>query len=132
MSNDYPQTIHYNGETLELLRVTEQPEVMGCPKRIEYGYRMAHRSLTVYMRWDFGNGIDWDLSWANPGESQLKETIAKAEAALAKFPASEKLQHEIPMRPRLQATPPEARGPIDLSAFIRPFQKKATKGNKTK
>lgn len=132
MSNDYPQTIHYNGETLELLRVTEQPEVMGCPKRIEYGYRMAHRSLTVYMRWDFGQGVDWDLSWDNPGTQPSKETIEKAEAALAELFPTEKLKHELPMRPRLQATPPEARGSIDLSAFIRPFQKKATKGNKTK
>lgn len=148
----FPPYADFDGQRLLLLETKEQPRIMGNPTRLGYGYAAQGNrpDKIIYYRWDFGNGVDWELRWANPNENNYEDFIAEIlswdetpkelKASLAtEYPEllpTEKLKHERPMRPRkLQPTPPEAKGErpkMNLSDFIRPFQSSMTKGDKKK
>lgn len=158
MSN-YPSFIIFRGKRLVLLGTKSftPAQIMDGAIRIDYGYPAEKyiEAEIVLMRFDFGKGIDWtdwDVSFdADYVQKPAQEmTIDALEKALVRmFPEqmelrpTDKLRHELPKRPntpakpkpRLQPTPPEAKGKrvkMDLSGFIRPFQSGMTKGNKKK
>lgn len=159
-NSTFPPYVDYQGQRLLLLETKEQPEIAGTPTRLGYGYAgQGNRPDKIILyRWDFGRGVDWELTWANSAEKSYQDFIAEVlswdetpkelKVSLAKeYPEllpTEKLRHKRPKRPRsekerqpktLQATPPEAKGErprMNLSDFIRPFQSAMTKGDKKK
>lgn len=122
----FPPYADYRGQRLLLLEVKEQPEIAGHPTRLGYGYPSQgyHPDRIIYYRWDFGNGVDWGLTWAKPEESASGEPLRISQNQKAK---SRKLKKVLDAAPE-----PTGRAKLDLSSFIRPFQATVTEGDKKK
>lgn len=129
----FPPYVDYLGKRLLLLEVLPQPEIAGTPTRLGYGYAAQgyHADRIVYYRWDFGNGVDWELTWVNTETKSYTDFSAEMlswdaksinpnkemslddlEQALVKmFPEqmelrpTDKLKHEVPKRPRAEPKP---------------------------